>query len=787
MSAPSRWVTRGGVRVCRRSEPVDPAAARAALESALDERRGLLLSCGCDQPGRYRRGDLGYVDPPLEITACGRSITARALNARGRVLLPVVAAAWRGLLLPGAREADAVTGTVPTPATAFAEEERTRQPSVFSALRAVVNSFAGTDDPLLGLYGAFGYDLVCQFEPIELHQARGAGDRDLVLHLPDAVTEIDPGRGTAVRHTYEFRVGGASTRGLPRATRPVAYRVGREPAVRDDHHPGEYADLVRLARDRFVAGDLFEVVPGQSFHRRGAVPPSVLFRRLRADNPAPYGLLANLGAGEYLVGASPEMFIRVGAAPEMFVRVGAAPCGDGRLLVESCPISGTIARGEDALADADQIRTLLNSAKDASELTMCTDVDRNDKARVCQPGSVRVIGRRQIELYATLIHTVDHVTGLLRRDRDAIDGFLAHLWAVTVTGAPKRAAIQFLERHERSPRRWYGGAVGRIGFDGSLDTALTLRTIQIRDGVATVRVGATLLYDSDPEAEEGETRLKARALLRALEPEPARPAPTRPASARPGVPARPGEGIRVLLVDHQDSFVHMLADYLRQTGAEVTTFRSGFPARLLDSLRPGLLVLSPGPGRPEDFDVARTLTHAWRRGIPTFGVCLGLQGIVQHLGGTLRVLDEPVHGKSSRVELVNGGGVVLAGLPPVFQVGRYHSLYADSATLPSELAVTARTADGVVMAVEHRSRPLVAVQFHPESIMSQQGQCGLRVISNVVTRLARRTRPPGDHQRGVPVGPAHPAAGRPPTSVPEEGGSTCPSRPRLAEPTSTTS
>jgi anthranilate synthase len=756
MSAPSSWVTRGGVQVHRSREPVNPVAARAALESALDERRGLLLSGGCDQPGRYRRGDLGYVDPPLEITACGRSITARALNARGLVLLPVVAAAWRGLLLPDAGAADAVTGTVPAATTAFAEEERTRQPSVFSALRAVVDSFAGTGDPLLGLYGAFGYDLVCQFEPIELHQARAAGDRDLVLHLPDTLLEIDPGRGTAVRHRYEFGFGGASTCGLRRGTEPVPYQVAPEPAVRDDHGPGEYAALVRLARDRFAAGDLFEVVPGQSFHRRCTAPPSVLFRRLRRDNPAPYGLLANLGAGEYLVGASPEMFVRVGPAPG----------GGGRLLVESCPISGTIARGADALADADQIRRLLNSDKDTAELTMCTDVDRNDKARVCQPGSVRVIGRRQVEMYATLIHTVDHVTGLLRRDRDAVDGFLAQLWAVTVTGAPKRAAIQFLERHERSPRRWYGGAVGRIGFDGSLDTALTLRTIQIRDGLATVRVGATLLYDSDPEAEEGETRLKARALLRALEPEPARPAP-----ARSGVAARAGAGIRVLLVDHHDSFVHMLADYLRQTGAEVATFRSGFPSRLLDSLRPGLLVLSPGPGRPEDFDIARTLTLAWRRGIPVFGVCLGLQGIVQQLGGTLRVLAEPVHGKSSRVELVDGGGVVLAGLPPAFQVGRYHSLYADPATLPAELAVTARTADGLVMAVEHRTRPLGAVQFHPESIMSQQDQCGLRVISNVVSRLARRTRPPGAH---------HP-------SVPEEGGNACPSRPRLAERMSSTS
>jgi anthranilate synthase len=699
----------GTIRVRRTSETVDADAARAELLEALDERRGALLG----QRGR----ELGYVDPPLEIVAHGRTLTARALNRRGRVLLAVIMSAWREFR--PTRGSGWVRATVPATGTPFAEEERTRQPSVFTALRAVVRQFAGHADPLLGLYGAFGYDLVHQFDPVCLSQSRSGADRDLVLHLPDAVTEFD--RGRAVRHSYEFQVGAVSTAGLPRTTTPVPCHPGREPSSPHDHAPGEYAEVVRLARARFAAGDLFEVVPGQSFHRAVPAPPSALFRRLCEDNPAPYGLLANLGDGEHLVGASPEMFVRV----------------SGRL-VESRPISGTIARGRDALHDAEQISTLLNSVKDESELTMCTDVDRNDKARVCQPGTVTVVGRRQIERYATLIHTVDHVTGLLRQDRDAIDAFLAHLWAVTVTGAPKRAAIQFLERHERSARRWYGGAVGRIGFDGGMDTALTLRTIQLRDGVATVRAGATLLYDSDPDAEERETRLKASALLRVLEPE------ARPVRA-PRVTARPGSGRRVLLVDHQDSFVHMLADYLRQTGAEVTTFRSGFPDALLDELRPDLLVLSPGPGRPEDFDLAGTLAAALGRDLPTFGVCLGLQGIVQHLGGALGVLDEPVHGKASRVELVNGGGRVLAGLPRQFRVGRYHSLYA--AALPLELAVTARTTDGVVMAIEHRTRPLAAVQFHPESILSHRHGCGLRVISNVVSRLGHvRHRP---HERNA--------------------------------------
>lgn len=197
----------------------------------------------------------------------------------------------------------------------------------------------------------------------------------------------------------------------------------------------------------------------------------------------------------------------------MFVR------SDGKR-IETCPISGTIARGVDAISDAKQIQELLNSQKDEFELNMCTDVDRNDKARVCEPGTIKVLARRQIETYSKLFHTVDHVEGMLRPGFDALDGFLTHAWAVTVTGAPKLWAMQFVEDNERSSRRWYAGALGFLGFDGSINTGLTIRTIRMKDGLAEVRVGATLLFDSDPVAEEKECQTKAAALFQALRGDP---------------------------------------------------------------------------------------------------------------------------------------------------------------------------------------------------------------------------------------------------------------------------
>jgi anthranilate synthase len=129
----------------------------------------------------------------------------------------------------------------------------------------------------------------------------------------------------------------------------------------------------------------------------------------------------------------------------------------------------------------------------------------------------------------------------------------------------------------------------------------------------------------------------------------------------------------------------------------------------------------------------RTITGAVEAGFPLFGVCLGLQGIVEHFGGSLGQLDVPMHGKPSTIRVT--GGRVLAGLPAEFRAGRYHSLHARVDDLPDALEVCAVSDDGVVMAIEHRQLPIAAVQFHPESIMSLEGDVGLMLVGNVVRRL----------------------------------------------------
>jgi anthranilate synthase len=307
-----------------------------------------------------------------------------------------------------------------------------------------------------------------------------------------------------------------------------------------------------------------------------------------------------------------------------------------------------------------------------------------------------------------------------------------------VTGAPKRAAMQFIEQNEKSSRRWYGGAVGWLNFNGNLNTGLILRTIRLQDAIAEVRVGATVLYDSIPEAEEQETITKSAALFETIH-------RTQQTSVAPALSitengyanANSARGKYVLLIDYEDSFVHTLANYIRQTGATVKTLRHGFDESVFDTENPDLVFLSPGPGRPNDFGVPETVRACVKRQIPLFGVCLGLQGMVEAFGGELGVLNYPQHGKTSRIFVTDPDSKLFKGLPQSFEVGRYHSLFALCDRMPQELKVTAISHDEVIMGIEHKTLPIAAVQFHPESIMSLAQEVGLKIVRNAICTYAK--------------------------------------------------
>jgi len=683
---------------------------------ALDNSMGLVLASNYEYPSRYSLWNFGLKDPIVTVEARQGRFDIAAHAERGMGLLRFM----HDVLAEGSDwETSPIDGLTfscqinfARKAKDFAEEDRTRKLSTFSVIRAIWQAFRHPQLKDFGLFGAFGYDLIFEFEDLEKRLERADDQRDVVLFIPDRIFKSSVGDDDGTITSFDFVYGDHDSSAFERVPSHAPFR--KDPNlftdIRGDHQEGEYEKIVLRARHEFEQGNLFETVPSQSFFTGMQGNPSEVFERLLNTNPSPYAFFMNLGADEYLIGASPEMFVR----------------STGRM-IETCPISGTIPRGADPLEDSSQILALLSSKKDEAELTMCTDVDRNDKARVCVPGSIVVKGRRQIEMYSRLIHTVDHVVGELSEGYDALDAFISHMWAVTVTGAPKIWAVKFLEAHERSPRRWYAGAIGSLQANGAINTALTIRTVQVRKGLAEVRAGATTLYHSDPAAEEKETRVKASAFISALF-----KSDTSGFRAEATAPQRSeyrARGLNIVLVDHEDSFVNMLGSYFKIFEPNLRTYRSSIALSKLDE-SVDLIVMSPGPGRPVDFNTNATLQRAMDLNIPVFGVCLGLQATVEFFGGELGVLGEPCHGVGAQI--THNGTGVFTDLPQNLDVARYHSLYALERVLPKELEITARSGDNVVMGIAHKTLPIHAVQFHPESIITSKRDYGKQMVQNVL-------------------------------------------------------
>src|SRR6202011_2691953 len=340
LPASSQYRTHGGLEISRSVEQFTGGANRLDdLIELLDRRRGVVLSAGTPVPGRHESCDLGFSDPPLGLETAGSNFSLRALNARGEVLIAFLGDALREpCVVIMEKTSTRLAGHIVRGAAPVDEDQRTRRSSVMSLVRDLAAALGANDDPMLGLYGAFAYDLVFQIEDLAQKRAREPDQRDIVLYVPDRLLAYDRATGRGVILSYDFAWKGKSTEGLPRDTPESVYAKTPRQGF-SDHAPGEYQATVETARAAFARGDLFEAVPGQLFAEPCERTPAEVFQRLCRINPSPYGALMNLGDGEFLVSASPEMFVR----------------SDGRR-VETCPISGTIARGADAIGDAEQIR-----------------------------------------------------------------------------------------------------------------------------------------------------------------------------------------------------------------------------------------------------------------------------------------------------------------------------------------------------------------------------------------------------------------------------------------------
>lgn len=367
-----------------------------------------------------------------------------------------------------------------------------------------------------GVAGYLGYDLYRHLEKIDTHQQDDMGFPDMVIGFYDLVLAFDHLEKKAFIFSSGFPLLENTARKKRAEERCQWVRsilkaneislnnysesMLNEREIHSNFNRQQYVHAVNKIKNYILEGDIFEANISQRFTAK--LPKDIscldLYHRLKKFNPAPFS--AYLSFNDItLVSASPERFLKL---------------SNGK--IETRPIKGTCRRSNDILEDAKLAETLLASEKDKAENVMIVDLLRNDLSRVCKEFSVEVTQLCGLESYATVHHLVSVITGELRESCNAIDLLRATFPGGSITGAPKIRAMEIIAEFEPTQRGPYCGSIGYIGFDGSMDTSITIRTFAIKNNIVTFQAGGAIVVDSDAENEYQETLTKAKALRRAL-------------------------------------------------------------------------------------------------------------------------------------------------------------------------------------------------------------------------------------------------------------------------------
>ena len=383
-----------------------------------------------------------------------------------------------------------------------------------------------------GAVGYVGYEAIQYFEPrVPPLREPGVGVPESVFMLTDTLLIFDHVKQT-IAVVAHARVEGDPDAAYGRATRtieemenrlasPLPGRAYRHPpdsgvvtgdggldysaiseadtSIRSNMSREDYEEMIQIARRGIYEGELIQVVLSQRLTRSTGVPPFDLYRSLRVVNPSPYMFYLDLGEFQ-VIGASPELLVQV---------------IDGEIAVH--PIAGTRPRGATPEEDEALEHELSNDEKERAEHVMLLDLGRNDVGRVAIPGTVKVTQQLDIERYSHVMHLVSHVTGRLRPEYNAFDALRAGFPAGTVSGAPKVRAMEMIAELEKDKRGLYSGAVGYFSYTGNMDTAICIRTIVLKNGVAHMQAGGGVVADSTPAGEYQESLDKLGALMRAID------------------------------------------------------------------------------------------------------------------------------------------------------------------------------------------------------------------------------------------------------------------------------
>jgi len=270
--------------------------------------------------------------------------------------------------------------------------------------------------------------------------------------------------------------------------------------IKSNFSKQKFLRAVSKAKEYITSGEAFQVVLSQRFEMESPSNPFNIYRALRTTNPSPYMYYIDFGNFK-IIGSSPEPLIKI----------------SGRKIL-TCPIAGTKKRGASLKEERSLINSLLNDKKEVAEHNMLVDLSRNDLGRVCKFGSIKIKKYMSIQKYSHVIHLVSRIEGILDKKSTIYDALKSTFPAGTLTGAPKIRAMQIISELEKDCRGPYGGVVGYFGYDGSLDTCITIRTAIVKDGTAYIQAGAGIVFDSVPENEWNETLNKAGALFKAVRP-----------------------------------------------------------------------------------------------------------------------------------------------------------------------------------------------------------------------------------------------------------------------------
>ena len=325
-------------------------------------------------------------------------------------------------------------------------------------------------------------------------------------HTIKVIINVHTSRHSSLEEAYNYAQERLSAL-TARINRPVERHISVCPGFHVEMKPvmekEAFLEMVRKAKEHIVEGDIIQVVPSQAFQGESDIHPFLFYRALRLINPSPYMFYLKLGR-RTLVGSSPETLVKL---------------QDG--VSEVRPIAGTRPRGANPQADKALEESLLADEKERAEHLMLVDLGRNDIGRTARPGSVEVSRFMHVERYSHVMHLVSNVTGRLREGCDAFDLVASAFPAGTLSGAPKIRAMEIIHELEPAPRGVYGGAVGYFSYDGNMDLAIVIRTLEVCQGQGRgrlkVQAGCGVVADSVPETEYQETLNKARALFKAVE------------------------------------------------------------------------------------------------------------------------------------------------------------------------------------------------------------------------------------------------------------------------------